>query len=126
MIGGDNTRMTNAGGLDYWVGRSARGWTLHRISASFAGSSEFLRKYGTLTNAGFVDRAFQNVFGRSADPSGRGYWTAKLDRGTSRGVVMVDAFDAKVRAALALAIDGGEHRCSLRRNNVDPFMCAAL
>lgn len=82
-------RLPDAGGLDYWVGRSARGWTLNRISANFAGSSEFIRKYGTLTNAGFVDRAFQNVFDRAADPSGRAYWTAKLDRGTSRGVVMV-------------------------------------
>lgn len=82
-------RLPDAAGLDYWVNRSELGWTLNRISANFAGSSEFTRKYGTLTNAGFVDRAFENVFGRPADPSGRTYWTGKLDRGTSRGVVMV-------------------------------------
>jgi len=82
-------RLPDVGGLEYWTKRSASGWTLNRISATFAASSEFRRKYGTLSNAGFVDRAFLNVFGRAADPSGRAYWIAKLAKGTSRGVVMV-------------------------------------
>jgi outer membrane protein assembly factor BamB len=82
-------RLPDIGGLEYWVGKSENGWTLNKISANFAGSSEFIRKYGSLSNAGFVDRAFQNVFGRAADPGGRTYWTGKLNKGMSRGAVMV-------------------------------------
>ncbi|MCU1371905.1 MAG: hypothetical protein JWO77_3099 [Ilumatobacteraceae bacterium] len=82
-------RVPDISGLEYWVGKSAAGWTLNKISGNFAGSSEFTRRYGSLSNAGFVDRAFENVFGRAADPGGRAYWINKLNKGTSRGVVMV-------------------------------------
>ena len=82
-------RLPDIGGLEYWINKSASGWTLNKISGNFAGSSEFVRKYGSLSNAGFVDRAFQNVFGRAADPGGRAYWIGKLDKGLARGAVMV-------------------------------------
>ncbi|MCU1368888.1 MAG: hypothetical protein JWO77_82 [Ilumatobacteraceae bacterium] len=84
-------RAPDAGGLEFWIGRRRAGtWTLTRMADSFASSSEFQRKYGTLTNRQFVTRIYTDVLGRTADPKGVDYWTGKLDRGErSRGGVMV-------------------------------------
>jgi hypothetical protein len=83
-------RTPDYSGLMFWTNRRRAGWTLSRISQSFATSSEFTRKYGTLSNRAFVLRIYTDVLGRSADPSGVDYWTRKLDGGTSRGQVMIN------------------------------------
>jgi hypothetical protein len=84
-------RAPDASGLLFWIGRRRAGtWTLTRMADSFASSSEFKRKYGTLTNRQFVTRIYTDVLGRAADPSGVTYWTGKLDRKErTRGGVMV-------------------------------------
>ena len=53
-----------------------KGVTLSAISARFASSSEFVRRYGTLTNRQFVELVYVNVLGRAGE-SGR------RDRGRS-------------------------------------------
>ena len=46
---------------------------------------------GSLTNAAFVKRVYENVLGRAADPSGLDYWTGRLDRHlVGRGQVMLN------------------------------------
>lgn len=84
-------RTPDAGGLRFWVGRKRSGaWTLNRIADHFSSSSEFLRKYGTLTNRQFVTRIYTDVLGRTADAGGVDYWTRQLDlRRKTRGQVMV-------------------------------------
>ncbi len=84
-------RAPDAGGLEFWIGRRRAGtWSLTRMADSFASSSEFTTKYGTLTNRQFVTRIYTDVLGRTADPSGVNYWTGKLDRKEkTRGGVMV-------------------------------------
>jgi hypothetical protein len=77
-------------GLTYWLNRRGEGRTLASISQSFAVSSEFIRRYGSLTNAQFVDRVYQNVLGRPADQGGSTYWTARLAGGMPRGQVMAN------------------------------------
>jgi hypothetical protein len=77
-------------GMQYWLARRGEGRTLVKISQQFAVSSEFTRRYGSLSNAAFVDRVYRNVLGRPGDPGGSAYWTAKLDRGTPRGQVMAN------------------------------------
>lgn len=76
-------------GLDYWASLYANGRSLASISQHFSESSEFQRRYGDLTNAEFVDLIYRNLFDRQADSSGRSYWTSVLDRGRSRGAVMI-------------------------------------
>jgi hypothetical protein len=83
-------RIPDHNGLEYWAKKRRAGTTLIRISASFAGSSEFKRTYGALSNEAFVDLVYQNVLGRPGDAGGRAFWTGKLDRGTSRGQVMIN------------------------------------
>jgi hypothetical protein len=76
-------------GFAYWTGRRAQGTSLVQISNSFARSSEFVNRYGTLSDADFVRRVYQNVLGRAPDAGGQRYWTDRLRAGESRGVVMV-------------------------------------
>ena len=83
-------RIPDQGGLQYWTAKRRNGTTLVRISASFAGSSEFRRTYGSLSNGAFVDLVYRNVLGRPADAAGRTYWVRKLNAGTSRGQLMVN------------------------------------
>ena len=83
-------RAPDHSGLDYWVGKRTTGTTtLNDIAAKFAGSSEFKTKYGTVSNPQFLDLIYDNLFDRSPDPSGKAYWTKKLNEGMSRGKVMV-------------------------------------
>lgn len=77
-------------GVRYWVDRRRMGVTLSKVSQTFATSSEFTRRYGSLTNRQFVTRIYTDVLGRTADSGGVDYWTRKLDGGTSRGQVMVN------------------------------------
>jgi len=84
-------RIADPGGLNFWLGRRRGGWTLSRISSSFAGSSEFVNTYGPLSNQDFVELVYDNVLGRPGEPTGVAYWTKQLDTGRkSRGQVMLE------------------------------------
>ncbi|NLD75713.1 MAG: DUF4214 domain-containing protein [Acidimicrobiales bacterium] len=77
-------------GLAYWVARYSSGeMSLAAISSFFAGSEEFRKTYGALSDADFVRLVYQNVLGRQPDAKGEQHWTSKLATGTSRGQVMI-------------------------------------
>lgn len=83
-------RDPNPSEVAYWAGRYASGRaSLGSISEFFARSSEFQNRYGSLTDAQFVDLVYKNVLGRAADAGGRAHWIAQLGRGQSRGSVMI-------------------------------------
>lgn len=83
-------RVPDKSGLQYWVGKKRGGMLISKISQTFAQSSEFTNKYGSLSNRQFVTRIYTDVLGRTADPSGVDYWTGQLDRkAKNRGQVMV-------------------------------------
>ena len=82
-------RIPDPSGLDYWAGRRRAGRTLSSIAQGFAKSSEFIRRYGQLTDGAFVDTVYQNVFGRAPDPSGRAFYLGRLTAGWSRGRVVL-------------------------------------
>ncbi|WP_421120277.1 DUF4214 domain-containing protein [Aquihabitans daechungensis] len=81
-------RLPDAAGLSYWAKKLRTGTSLAKVSATFAASSEFQRKYGSLGNGAFVDLVYRNVLGRAADPTGRTHWIRKLNAGAARGSVM--------------------------------------
>lgn len=83
-------RLPDKSGLAYWTGKSRAGKRIGEISGEFAKSSEFTRRYGTLTNRQFVEQIYRNVLGREGDATGINSWTTKLDAKTkTRGEVMV-------------------------------------
>jgi hypothetical protein len=83
-------RIPDYAGLTYWIGQARAGTALAAISANFATSTEFVNRYGTLTNSQFVSLVYQNVLGRAADAAGLAYWTGLLNAGTmTRGTMMM-------------------------------------
>ncbi|MCU1372469.1 MAG: hypothetical protein JWO77_3663 [Ilumatobacteraceae bacterium] len=88
-------RAPDASGLRFWIARKrnvapARTWSIGQMAASFAGSTEFHRTYGSLSNRAFVTRIYTDVLGRPADQAGVDFWTKRLDTGRqSRAQVMV-------------------------------------
>ncbi|MCU1358689.1 MAG: hypothetical protein JWM89_4107 [Acidimicrobiales bacterium] len=82
-------RIPDYGGLRHWLTKSRGGTSLRSISNSFAHSSEFLNRYGLLSNVDFVTLVYKKVLGRAPDSGGLKHWVGKLASGTSRGSVMV-------------------------------------
>ncbi len=83
-------RSPDPSGLDFWANRRRNGYTLSSISQQFAVSSEFKRRYGSLTDAAFIDAVYNNVFDRDPDPSGRDFYLRRLQSKTwNRGQVVL-------------------------------------
>jgi len=83
-------RMPDYAGLLNWSGAlNTHFLTLTGAADQFAGSQEFLLKYGSLDNTGYVQQLYRNVLGREADPTGLADWVGQLDRGASRGAILV-------------------------------------
>lgn len=83
-------RFPDYAGLQFWVGFSATN-PLTSISDAFAGSEEFQARYGSTTNAEFVQLVYQNVLGRAPDAAGAAFWEGELDSGArTRGQVMLN------------------------------------
>lgn len=83
-------RLPDPAGFDFWVSYMRRGASLAQVSAAFAGSAEFVARYGALSPSGFVDLVYRNVLGRAPDAGGRTYWVGQLVNGfRDRGSVML-------------------------------------
>jgi len=79
-------RVPDPGGRSYWIGALRNGRSLRVFRAQLFGSNEYFTKAGG-TNAAFVARAYEDVLGRTPDPSGQAYWTTKANNGTERGQI---------------------------------------
>lgn len=82
-------RAPDEAGFEYWFGVRRNGRALADISSDFATSAEFRNRYGQLSNRDFVTLVYRNVLKRQPDAGGLGYWADALDRGASRGTVML-------------------------------------
>jgi len=78
-------REPDAGGLNYWVRLNQAGHRLEDIATMFADSPEFRNTYGALSNSAFVQLVYRNVLERNPDAGGLAYWTDLVNRGMSRG-----------------------------------------
>ena len=79
-------RGADPSGRTYWINSIGHGKALWRFRAQLFGSNEYFTKAGG-TNAAYITKAYTDVLGRTPDPSGRTYWTKKLDNGADRGQV---------------------------------------
>ena len=75
-------------GLNFWVRSYEDGRSVVDIAKDFYNSPEFIAKYGTLTNRGYVEQLFRNVLGREGASEGIEFWIGNLDSGTSRARVL--------------------------------------
>lgn len=72
-------------GLQYWDAAADDGLTLSNIAGLFAGSPEFIQRYGPLDDDGFVRQLYRNILGREGEQTGITYWDNALANGFSRG-----------------------------------------
>ena len=82
-------RNPDQGGYLFWRRSLLNGIGLAEISDFFSTSPEFVGRYGSLSNAQFVDQVYGNVLDRPADAEGRAYWIDQLATGVTRGQVML-------------------------------------
>ena len=80
-------RQPELAGADYWVNvYDAELLTTLQIAGYFATSVEFAATYGpSLSDEDFVAVAYRNVLGREPELEGFHYWVNQMDRGLSRG-----------------------------------------
>ncbi|MEZ5205029.1 MAG: DUF4214 domain-containing protein [Acidimicrobiales bacterium] len=79
-------RTSDPSGRTFWINRLREGRALWRFRAQLFGSPEYFNKAGG-TNESYVTKAYSDVLGRAPDPSGRTFWTNKLNNGADRGQV---------------------------------------
>ncbi len=65
--------------------------SLTQLASQAAASPEFIAAYGTLSDAGFVTRIYENAAGRAPDAAGLASYTGALAAGASRGAMLLDA-----------------------------------
>ncbi|MEQ1771755.1 MAG: DUF4214 domain-containing protein, partial [Devosia sp.] len=82
-------RLPDAGGLINWTSAIESGMALVSIANQFVTSAEFSLRYGTLSNAEFVQLLYVNVLNREADQAGAANWTNALNNGMSRADVVL-------------------------------------
>lgn len=76
-------RPADPAGRAFYLNKLRQGSTRVNIRSFIVGSSEYFNRKGA-TNESFIDAAYQDLFGRAADPAGRSFWLARLESGTSR------------------------------------------
>lgn len=77
----------NSTDKQYFVNRLKNGLSRESLIAEICSGVDFWNLSGG-TNAGFVERAFQKLLGRSAGSEGITYWTGRLNSGASRYTVI--------------------------------------
>jgi hypothetical protein len=84
-------RQPDPAGALYWIGEHDGCVGLDSIADSFAGSDEFIDRYGHLDDRSFVEQIYRNVLDRPGDADGLTYWTDLLTQGVlSRGDVVLN------------------------------------
>ncbi len=91
-------RAPDSEGLAYWTNSRAG---MLDIAYAFSVSAEFVNRYGTLDDGGFVDLMYRNVLGRAPDSAGFAYWTDRMANGMTRsGVLLYFSESAEYRAKI--------------------------
>ncbi len=83
-------RLPEQPGFEFWMGEYTSGrWNLPRMATFFTQSDEFVARYGSLDQEGFVRQLYRNVLGREGEPGGVTHWTNQLNLGQTRGTVLL-------------------------------------
>ncbi|HEY4042057.1 MAG TPA: DUF4214 domain-containing protein [Rhodopila sp.] len=90
LYGAALDRAPDVAGLESWTAMIDDGSVpLSQVATDFAASPEFISKYGSLSNAAFVNQLYENVLGRAPDAPGAQAWNNALSSGVSRGSVII-------------------------------------
>jgi hypothetical protein len=70
-------------GLAYWEAALDSGATAQDVEAGILRSDEYMTNFGGGTQAGFVSAVYQDVLGRSVEPSAASYWDGVFASGAT-------------------------------------------
>jgi Domain of unknown function (DUF4214)/Abnormal spindle-like microcephaly-assoc'd, ASPM-SPD-2-Hydin len=101
---GTYLRIPDTSGLLFWIGEYRRNptrATLESIATQFATAPEFVQRYGAVSNQTYVTLLYQNILQRQPDAAGVSFWTDRLDRGVTRGVMLAEFTESAEYAARA-------------------------
>ena len=66
-------------GLTYWLNDvDDNDNSLQGVSGAFAGSEEYLARFGAQSNEEFINQLYNNILGRDADQGGYDYWLDEI------------------------------------------------
>ncbi len=99
-------RAPDAAGIGFWLAGMDRGEAFAAVAQAFTDSPEYLRLYGALDNAGFVERLYINALDRTHDLEGRDFWVAALNAGVTRGDVVTGFSESPELQAKLIGVIG--------------------
>ena len=94
LYGAALDRTPDPSGLGTYATLLDGGQSVSAIAQDLVSSTEFGALYGGLGNGAFVQALYQTALHRSADAGGLAAYTAQLDSGTSRAVVVASIADS--------------------------------
>ncbi len=99
-------RAPDIGGLEGWINHVDSGAiSIAAAAADIVGSAEFTSRFGSLTDAQFVNVLAENTTGSAATAADQDYVDA-LDAGTSRGTVAMQFAESAANVVNALGTSG--------------------
>jgi hypothetical protein len=94
-------RQPDLGGLAFWTGHAKAGLSMERLAQYFVDAPEFAQRFGSLSNAQYVERLYVNVLDRTPDAGGLAYWTQALGgaNGLSRAQMLIEFSESRENVA---------------------------
>jgi hypothetical protein len=114
---GTFTRLPDFAGWQFFAREVISGrQNLAQVAAQFAISSEFVARYGQLSDPDFVRQLYRNILGREAEPEGVTFWTGELARLGRGGMLLAFTESAEYqRSNQATVFVFGAYAGMLRR-----------
>jgi len=108
-------------GLVYWLNDiEGNGTNIQQISAGFAGSEEYLARFGAQSDADFINQLYNNILGRDADSAGFNYWIHEIQTtGDRTGMIVSFSNSDEYAQAMDAAVNTFLDNVSLAGLQVD-------
>ncbi|WP_187358620.1 DUF4214 domain-containing protein [Pseudoduganella aquatica] len=101
-------RAPDSAGQGYWTWAMDRGLALVSAAASFAGSPEFINRYGALDDTQYVTLLYNNVLHRAPDDAGLAWHVGVLHTGLSRAAELLNFSESpEFQASVAALVGNG-------------------
>jgi len=99
-------RAPDEAGLKYWIGEVEAGrMSVQEVGQSFFDQKEATEKFGSGDDADFINKVYNNLFGRESDEAGRDYWVGELQAGNVSRNLVVEAFRNAAKSSSGSADD---------------------
>jgi len=108
-------------GLTYWLNdMNTNGSTIQSISGGFAGSDEYLARFGAQSDADFINQLYNNILSRDADQAGYDYWMSEISNSGDRtGMIVSFSNSDEYEAAQQANVESFLNNVDLSSLNTD-------